>query len=207
VGKNAVDPVRPGRGRPRSQASEQAIRSATLKILTTEGYSALTVDRVAAMARVSKATIYRRWQNKEHLILAVFQQVPIPIPPEGGSLEEDLIALFSQFRQIMKESPLSTVIPTLVAECLNNPTLSSALMLVNDQRRAPMRLIINRAIRRGELAEDTDVELAIDIIQGAIAIRLYFLLDRITETWIRKLVRVVLKGLGPAMRRPRVNGA
>ena len=63
----SVDP-RPGRrpGRPRSLQSEEAILEATGKLLSSEGYLGLTVSKVAARARASKSTIYRRWPTREH---------------------------------------------------------------------------------------------------------------------------------------------
>ncbi len=187
--------------RARGIAAEQAILQATLKILSTGGYSALTIDRVAATARASKTTIYRRWKTKEHLVLAVFDRLPMAAPPAAGaSLEADLIALFGQFSKIMQDSPLRGVLPMLVAECINNPALSAALTRVNEQRRAPIRHVLKQAIHRGELAADTDIELAIDVIQGAISIRLYFLLDPLRDEWIRGLVQLLLNGFG---RRPR----
>ncbi|MEQ1439024.1 TetR/AcrR family transcriptional regulator [Fontimonas sp. SYSU GA230001] len=182
--------------RARSIAAEQAILKATLEILATGGYSALTIERVAATARASKTTIYRRWKTKEHLVLAVFGQLPIPVPVAGPSLEADLIALFGQFSKIMRDSPLRGVLPMLVAECIDNPSLSAALVKVNDRRRVPVRHVLQNAIRRGELSAATDVELAIDVIQGAIAIRQYFLLDELTDDWIRGLVGLLLHGIG-----------
>ncbi len=180
---------------PRGVAAERAILDATLKILSEGGYAALTIDRVAATARASKTTIYRRWKTKEHLLLALFNQLPMAEPLAGPSLKADLTALFQQFAQIMEDSPLRDVLPRLVADCVNNPQLSVPLLQVNERRRAPIRQVLNHAIRRGELPEDADIELAIDVIQGAISIRLYFLLDRLREEWIRGLVQLLLHGL------------
>jgi AcrR family transcriptional regulator len=184
--------------RPRSVAAEQSILNAALKILSEGGYAALTIDRVAATARASKTTIYRRWKTKEHLILAVFNQLPMAEPVAGPSLEADLIELFKQFSQIMEDSPLRGVLPKLVADCVNDPRLSLPLIQINERRRAPIRQVLNHAVRRGELPHDADIELAIDVIQGAISIRLYFLLDRLSEDWIRGLVQLLLRGLGVA---------
>lgn len=188
--------AKPAVPRPRGRAVEQAILKATLQILTEDGYAALTIDRVAATARASKTTIYRRWATKEHLVLAVFAELPIAEPLAGPSLEADLITLFRQFTKIMENSPLRGVLPNLTAECINNPELSAALIQVNEQRRVPIRQVLRHAIARGELPADADIELAIDVIQGAISIRLYFLLDRLSEEWIQGLVRLLLQGIG-----------
>lgn len=186
--------------RPRGLATERAILDATLQILHDGGYAALTIDRVAATARASKTTIYRRWKTKEHLVLAVFEQMPVTMPEIDGSLTENLIALFAQFSSIMQDSPLRGVLPNLVAECINNPALSSALAQVNDRRRTPIRHVLQHAIQRGELAADTNVELVIDTIQGAISIRLYFLLGTLSDDWIHGLVQLLLNGIGKKKR-------
>ncbi|SEP89940.1 transcriptional regulator, TetR family [Solimonas aquatica] len=189
--------------RARGAATEQAILQATLELLHEGGYSALTIDRVAARARASKTTIYRRWKTKEHLVLAVLQLLPMPMPERSsGSLQTDLIELFRQFARIMADSPLRGVLPMLVAECANNPALSHLLVPVNERRRAPLRKLVELAIERGELATHTDVELLLDVIQGAIAIRMYFLLDKLDERWIRGLVQLLMEGLrGPPQTR------
>lgn len=189
--------------RPRGLATERAILDATLQILHQGGYAALTIDRVAATARASKTTIYRRWKTKEHLVLAVFEQMPITSPAVGGSLAENLTALFGQFSSIMQDSPLRGVLPNLVAECINNPALSSALTKVNDRRRAPIRHVLQHAVEQGELSADTNIELVIDTIQGAIAIRLYFLLDTLSDDWIHGLVQLLLDGTGKKKRKLR----
>lgn len=181
--------------RARGLATEQAILGATLQILHDGGYSALTIDRVAATARASKTTIYRRWKTKEHLVLAVFEQLPIAEPQIGRGVEEDLLALFGQFSSIMQDSPLRGVLPSLVAECMDNPALAAALVQINDQRRRPIRKVLRHAIDRGELPADTAIELVIDAIQGAISIRLYFLLDTLSKEWIRGLIRLLLDGV------------
>lgn len=190
----ASTPAR-GAGRPRSAASERAIIDATLKLLADEGYAALTTDRVAAKARVSKSTIYRRWPTKEHLVLAVFEVLPLPVPPEGRGLEEELTALFSGYGRYMRTSPLRGVLPRLAAEAVANPALSGALIRVNEMRREPTRIVLQRAIARGEVPADIDVEVTVDVIQGAIAIRQLFLLDELKPAWVRKLVRLVVGGV------------
>jgi AcrR family transcriptional regulator len=188
----------------RSIRAEQAILKATLDVLMAGGYAALTIDRVAAIAKASKTTIYRRWPTKEHLILAVFEQLPIAPAVDKGSFEKDLAAMFRQFEKIMRNSPMRGVLPMLAAECVHNETLSGALISVNEQRRAPMRHIVQRAVERGELGRSTDVELAIDVIQGAILIRMYFLLGSLSPRWIQGLVQMLYRGFaGGAVRRSR----
>src|SRR5579859_6951062 len=88
----AVETRRPGR--PRSEQAEQAIIEATLDLFAEQGFEGVCVEAVAARAGVGKATIYRRWPNKEELLLAAFGSLKSPFPePAGESVRDDLLAM------------------------------------------------------------------------------------------------------------------
>ena len=60
--------------RPRVEGDrEQEILDATLEVLADVGYDRLTMDAVAARAKASKATLYRRWTNKVSLVIDALQ--------------------------------------------------------------------------------------------------------------------------------------
>src|ERR1700693_6283188 len=81
---------------PRSQQTEQAIIEATLDLFAEQGFEGVCVEAVAARAGVGKATIYRRWPNKEELLLAALGSMKSPIPePQGVSVRDDLVAMLS----------------------------------------------------------------------------------------------------------------
>src|SRR5258707_9557057 len=80
-------------GRPRSEQAEQAIIDATLDLFAEQGFEGVCVEAVAARAGVGKATIYRRWPNKEELLLAALGSMKSPIPELSGiSVRDDLLA-------------------------------------------------------------------------------------------------------------------
>lgn len=70
---------------------EAELLAVTLQLLQEEGYDGLTVDAVAATARASKATVYRRWPTKAELVLAAFIEGvrQVAVAPETGSLRGD----------------------------------------------------------------------------------------------------------------------
>jgi Bacterial regulatory proteins, tetR family len=86
-------------GRPRSEASHQAIIQATLDLLIEVGYGALTMESVRTRAGVGKATIYRRWSSKEELVsdTIVFLHEEFETP-DTGSLRGDYEALAGAVR-------------------------------------------------------------------------------------------------------------
>jgi len=192
-----VDP-RPGRrpGRPRSLQSEEAILEATGKLLSTEGYLGLTVGKVAARARVSKSTIYRRWPTKEHLVMAAFERWPVLVPRDRGDLLSDLLDLYQQYLRRHYRAPTGAIFPSLVAERVSNRELGVLFDSLMRRRLDPTRVVVRRDIERGELPADTDLELAVEAITAAAVMRVYFLSTDLSVKAMRRLFVVQLRGLG-----------
>src|ERR1700756_1935830 len=87
--RSAAHAVEPSPWSPR----EAELLAVTLRLLQQEGYDGLTVDAVAATARASKATVYRRWPTKAELVLAAFIEGirQVAVPPNTGTLRDDLL--------------------------------------------------------------------------------------------------------------------
>jgi AcrR family transcriptional regulator len=188
------------RGRPRSEELEQAILDATMQLLASDGYSTFTLDKVAARARVSKATIYRRWPSKEHLIIAAFDRSPPLAPQDKADLVEELVELVLQFIDIVRSTPLATVLPVLVSARSQNPALADVFDPWLDQRRAPVKQIVERAIARQELPENLDLNTAEDMVMGPVILRLFFYGNAdVSHVAVRDLVRRAVRGMGGAV--------
>jgi len=183
-------------GRPRSLASEEAIINATSRLLRTHGFSGLTLSRVAARARASKSTIYRRWPTKEHLIVAAFNRWPVLVPHDSGDVLEDLMDLHAQSMRHLRRGGLKGVMPKLIAARAEEPALASVLDPLIERRYDPVRTILRRAIERGQLPKNSDVELAVHMIMDITAARLYFTSSGTSQPAIREVFRVLLRGLG-----------
>lgn len=187
---------KPGPGRPRSLASEEAIIGATSRLLRERGYSGLTLSSVAARARASKSTIYRRWPTKEHLIVAAFNRWPPLTPHDSGDVLEDLMDLHAQSMRNLRRGGLRSVMPKLIAARAEDPALASVLDPLVERRYDPVRITLRRAIERGQLPRGTDVELAVHMIMDITASRLYFTPSDGSRPAMREVFRVLLKGFG-----------
>lgn len=157
-----------GRGRPRSEEADRAILAATLKMVAAHGVTATTIEGIAAEAGVGKTTIYRRWQSKNDLIVAaVAQMAPRGDPPDTGTLYGDLKALAELQRQRLAGTGLLTVAPRVLAESMNDPELHQGFLdSVINPLRGLIRLFIQRAVDRGDLRPDLDVEALVDILHA-----------------------------------------
>jgi len=167
----------PRPGRPRSAEAHRAILDAAAALFIEEGFDAMSVERVAARAAVGKATIYRRWPSKEDLVIDAIAQVFAEAPrPDTGSVRDDLVQLGRELHHLMSSSVTGGVFPPMAAEVARSSRLGRLYgEKVIGPRRAGLAAAIHRGIERGELREDTDVELAIDMVVGT------FLLRRLTH--------------------------
>ena len=196
--KQGAVPVKlAGPGRPRSEEAERVILDTTMQLLVSEGYAGFTLDKVAAQARVSKSTIYRRWPSKEHLVIAAFDRAPFLTPADKGSVVEDLVSVVLEFINIVRTTALAAALPVLVGERSKNPALAEAYDPWLERRRAAVKQIVERAIARGELPEGLDLNTAVDMVMGPVILRLFFYdkgdLSRIS---VRDLVSRAVRGMG-----------
>ncbi|MBB5914154.1 AcrR family transcriptional regulator [Nocardia transvalensis] len=155
---------------------ERAILSAAYDLLGEIGYGALTMDAVAARAQASKATIYRRWQGKPALVKAALDAHDAEYVAEiadTGTLRGDLIASLTALCAQVDERYV-TMITGLMHAMRVDPELALALKShVADEDLGPFRIVVRRAVARGELAEDADSVLAHQVSEGQIMRRMF----------------------------------
>jgi AcrR family transcriptional regulator len=194
VSADANSPAAPSAGRPRSEEAHKAILDATLELLVEVGFSGLTVEGVAQRAGVGKATIYRRWASKLPLVVEAFSQLPALEETDSGDLVQDLTAMLRSYLQIVNQTPLATVLPSLAGERAHNPELSKLFDPVMKGRRQPLIRALQRAIARGELAPGLDVELAADLVVGPIAVKVMNG-SRVSPRSVGAIIELALRGI------------
>lgn len=150
-------------GRPRSADADRAIVQATLELLTESGVASLAIEQVAARAGVAKATIYRRWPNKEALILDALAETvddhPIDLP--GTSMRDDLLALVQGMVGRSVHTGQGQLYAWMVAESERNPHIAHKYKsLVVERRRELLSSVLRKWRERGELRPDVDIEIA-----------------------------------------------
>lgn len=196
-----ADQVR--RGRPRNESCSAAILSATLELVAEVGIAGLTMDAVAVRAGVGKATIYRRWSSKEALMLDAWMScVTTPAIPDTGSVQADVVELFQRLDQPLNDEALQRVYPQMIAAAKVNPEVAEAYHVFLAERRRPMRIVLERAIARGELHPGTDVELVSDLLIAPVVYRWLVTDGVVDDAIIASVVDTVLAGLQATTRTP-----
>lgn len=193
AGENSISA--PSAGRPRSEEAHRAILDATLALLVEVGYSGLTVEGIAQRAGVGKATIYRRWPSKLPLVIEAFGELPGFEDADTGSLAGDLEQMLRGYLRVYHTSPLGAVVPSLAGELPHNPELMELFAPVVKSRRGPLLNALERAVARGEIPADTDLDLAADLIFGPITVRTFFTRAKLGPRHVRPIVELALQGI------------
>ena len=160
-------------GRPRSVDVDRAIFEAALEEYGQHGFEVMSVDAVAARAGVSKATIYRRFESKLELVTAAMYQVAEERKPtpDTGSLAGDLRALVHNLIEMTQHQTFGCNARMMVADGLRNPELGKVHEEYVQYRRAGTLTVFERAIARGELRGDVDLQVAADVLTGPVFYR------------------------------------
>ncbi len=195
-----VQPVttRP-RGRPRDPAIDEAILTATRDLLIDVGYAALSMEAVAARARVSKPTLYLRYPTKGLLVFdAVFGKTKTRALPDSGELLADLREAVSWGVEEFAAPEARAAIPGVLAELASSPELSRMVRTqVIEPEYARLRGLLERAQTRGEIRADADLTLVIDAFVGTALARATVIDRPLDNDFGLRLVDLVVAGLVP----------
>ncbi|MNO12401.1 HTH-type transcriptional repressor Bm3R1 [compost metagenome] len=188
------------RGRPRSAETQESILSAAYELLLEEGFAAITIEKMAERAKVSKATIYKWWSNKAAVVMDGFMSAAterLPVP-DTGVVFDDILTHAANLTRFLT-SREGRIITQLLGEGQFDEALAESYRIRYFQpRRLEARKLIERGIQRGELQGNLDIEICIDLIYGPIFYRLLVTGDELNEDYIRQLVTTAFKGIGLA---------
>ncbi|WP_036437492.1 TetR/AcrR family transcriptional regulator [Mycobacterium sp. URHB0044] len=176
-----------------------AITEAVLDELADQGYARLSMEAVAKRAGVGKSALYRRWPSKQEMAMAVVAEFSVAQAPasDTGSLHGDIRELLGAVMRWLSHPRFSRILPDLVAEMARNPELNTLVDgMIGQPRREQGREMLQRAIARGELSPDTDLELALDVLAAPIYWRLTVRGGRAEPGYLDKLATLLARALG-----------
>lgn len=165
--------AKPRLGRKRDHSRDAEILDATLDVLAETGYDGMTIDMVAARAKAGKATLYRRWASKPELVLDAVacmkaKDLDLESLPDTGTLRGDLVAMVRTptLRESQRKLQVMAGIVSMIAR---DPELAAAAHeAIVEPRAAANRVLFRRAVDRGEISSDVDIE-ALCLIGPAMA--------------------------------------
>lgn len=181
---------------PRGEAARQRIIESTCGLILEHGLAGFTIEAVAAASGAARSTVYRHWPVARDLLVEVLRTMGKAFPvPDTGSLASDLEALASILRPVFDDPRTRRLILDLARAAADDPELERVRQELFHDRQQPVRMIIQRAISRGEIDPAIDIDIALHLIEGpwlsATVLQNRPLADEAIETMVSRLVRAL----------------
>lgn len=157
--------------RPRSIEAHEKVLNAALNLFAERGIEATSMDAIAQLSGVSKATIYKHWSDKEALLLEVMLMVNgldrEPEDVDTGDVQRDLTTVLTRKPPDKFERARNRMTPLLIAYAGLHPEFGKVWRhRVTDPPRQCLKRILNRGIARGALPQDLDIDASIALLLG-----------------------------------------
>ena len=171
------------------------VLEATIAELSGVGVDNISVEDIAERARVNKTTIYRRWPTPEKLVRAALMHIAeegIAVP-DTGSLRGDVSKMVDMFRILVASPRIHALIRMHLSGTMRGDlaALASSIQRRKDEQ---MKTVFKRAVARGELPRDTDVDLLYHTIVGAFFNLAVFRPEHASQTRMEQAVDLILRG-------------
>ena len=179
----------------RSAEKRSAVLAATVEVLAVHGPSGLTVGEVAARAGVHETSIYRRWGTRERLALEAMAELSgtvLPVP-DTGTLHDDLVAFGEELRGY-DESPLGLALIRTMATHDDDEQAATVRRQFWDARHAECKVIVERAVIRGELPASVDGRFLLEVYVAPIHTRALLTREAATTEFLHRLATLVITG-------------
>lgn len=154
---------------PRGEAARQRIIDATRAVVYEGGLEAFNVEAIASASGAARSTIYRHWNDPKDLLIETLLSMSSAIPaPDTGSLAGDLEALANTLRPIFNDPRTRRLILDLTRVAAEDPVMERVAQELSRNRQGPTLTILQRAIARGEIDPNIDLEIGLHLVEGPI---------------------------------------
>lgn len=194
--KAAPDPTR------RNESARKAILAAAIDLVGEVGYTRLSIEGIANAAGVGKQTIYRWWSSKGSLLfdafLAFAGEGETAALPDTGDLAADLKLVLRATVDELDDPRYDRAMRAMHVEIVNDHLLAAEYLVRLD---TPMRELkkerLRSAQRAGQLSDDVDLGVAIDMLFGPVLNRWLQRTGPLTHDYVDQVVDTALRGLQP----------
>jgi AcrR family transcriptional regulator len=184
-------------GRPRSEKATTAILEATADLMEEKGFSATTIEAIAARAQVSKVTIYKWWPSRGAVAIDAYlhryrQTLDFT---DTGDVAADLTAQLQLLVEAFR-GRAGDIMGDLIGEAQHDPALAAALRDGWLQPRRNMTAdVLRHAIERGEIRDDVDVDTLMDQLYAPVYWRLLMRHQSFDQRLVPSIVGNILLGV------------
>jgi len=165
--------------RTRSATAHKKVLDAAISLFADRGIDATSMDAIAEHSRVSKATIYKHWPDKDRLALEVLIHIhgldETPPSFNTGDLRRDLVDLLGYQPGVNRQALKDKIWPHLVAYSARNQAFGEAWRAcVSEPARTRLIDIIRRGQCQGLIKQSLDQEVGVALLLGPFIYRHVF---------------------------------
>lgn len=180
----------------RVERSREAVLDATFDLLAERGAAGLTVDAVVERSGVAKTTVYRHWDSRASLLADVFERMVEPAEtPSSGCTSDDLTTILCRVRDTLWGTRVGDVLPAFLDAAERDAEVRTLRDRLADERRKPMRTVLELGVARGEFPGGLDVDLTADRLIGPVFFRRLMTPRSLTDAEIAAHLDATLAGL------------
>ena len=178
--------------RPRSIAAHKKVIQAATELVAERGVDGTSMDAIADLSGVSKATIYKHWPDKEALVLEIMAEMTgIHARPkfDSGNTKADMTAVLA-YRKEEDANVRERIMPHFMTYSARHPEFGRAWRnMVMDPPRKELRHLLQQGIAKGELSTEINFDVALAVLIGPIMYWYVFLRNSENEpSWLAEQI-------------------
>lgn len=177
------------------RSTERVLRAAS-ELLSESGVGGVSIDEVSRRSGVAKTTIYRHWPTRADLVIDTCSQLSASQDvPDTGTLAGDVRALLLGIAELLRTARWSSVMPSIIDAAERDPSLAAVHSRIQRGHADPLRAVITRAMRHGDLPATTDLAVVIAGLLGPLFYRRWFSREPLDARFVEGVVTQVLRPL------------
>jgi AcrR family transcriptional regulator len=177
----------------RVRRSREKVLAITAELLFERGFGGASVDEISRRSGVAKTTIYRHWPNRAELLRDACSTISTPQDvPDTGNLESDATELMTNLAHMLRSAKWTSVLPSVIDAAERDADIADTYAMLQRGYSAPFETVIRRAVRRGELPEETDVPTLIAALIGPLFYRRWFSREPLSDAFAKQVVKQLI---------------
>lgn len=179
---------------PRIARTKTLVLAAARDLVASVGYGRTTIEGIAERSGVARSTIYRHWPDRSQLLIDALQEEAPPFELAAGpDLRTDLRAIMANLASRLSQPQISKLLTALLDAATRDPELATLHSRFTMARRRPALIALRRAMDRGEIRPDTDIDEIATLLVSPLFFRRFFTHESLDNEFIDRHIERVLR--------------
>lgn len=178
----------------RVRRSRGKVLGVTAELLFERGFGGASVDEISRRSGVAKTTIYRHWPTRSNLLRDACSTISTPQDvPDTGSFKTDITVLMTNLARLLRSAKWTSVLPSVIDAAERSPDIADMYRTLQESYSAPLKTVIQRAMRNDELPKGTDIAVLVAAFTGPLFYRRWFSREPLTDAFAKQIVQHLIR--------------